>query len=65
LPLFTDGKVLKRAIPNFPHRIYIKGKSISSIVLCPANNTHSSALYKLTAGLVGWMDNKMPRSFEI
>ena len=53
LPLFTDGKVLKWAIPHLHHRCYIKGKSISSIVLCPTNNTQSSALYKLTVGLAG------------
>jgi hypothetical protein len=32
---------------------------MSSIVLCPTNNTQSSALYKLTGGLAGWLAKKM------
>lgn len=65
LPLFMDGKVLERAIPHLQHRIYIKWKIISSVVLCPTNITHSSTLYKLTSRLAGWLAKKNPRSSVI
>jgi hypothetical protein len=52
-------------ILHLHHISYIKGKNISSIVLCPTNNTQSSALYKLTARLAGWLAKKITRSSTI
>jgi hypothetical protein len=45
-------------ILHLRHIGYIKGQSMSSIILCPTNNTQSSALYKLTGKLAGWLAKK-------
>jgi hypothetical protein len=42
-------------ILHLHHIGYIKGKSMSSIVLCPTNNIKSSMIYKLTGGLADWL----------
>jgi hypothetical protein len=52
-------------ILHLHHRSYIKLKIMSSTVLCPTNSTQSSALYKLTAELAGWLAKKMTRSSVI